>query len=93
MQAKLIAGLIVIILVIIFTIWNQAPVEVSFVFWSIGPWSVSIVVFFSILIGAVVTFCIGLQARLTLNRELKAKSERIAELEHRIKAGIKSQET
>ena len=85
MQAKLIIGLIIAILVIIFTIQNQASVEVKLFFWSPGPLQVSITVFFSILLGAVVTFLIGLRTRLRLKSELNTKSERIANLEHRIK--------
>ena len=86
MQAKLIVGLIIAILVIIFTIQNQVSLDINFFFWTFNL-PLSITIFFSLLLGVLITFCIGLGGRLKLNRELKAKSDKISELKHRVETG------
>jgi len=89
MQAKLIIGLVVAILVIVFTIQNQSPVDVDLFFWRFEQVPMSIVIFSALLLGALSVFLIGLRFKLRLNRLLKSKDERIAKLEHHIKAGNK----
>ena len=93
MQAKLIIGLIIAILVIVFTIQNQAPVTVSLFFWNIQDVPMSIAIFSALLLGALAAFLIGLRMKIRLNRELNAKNERIAKLEHHIRAANTEKES
>ncbi len=81
---KLIAALVLCILLIVFAIQNFGQeCRVKILFWTIGKWPVSIIIFISILLGVLIAVCEILPHVLALRRRLRDAESALA----RSKAG------
>ena len=81
---KLIAALVLCILLIVFAIQNFGQeCRVKILFWTIGKWPVSIIIFISILLGVLIAVCEILPPVLALRRRLRDAESALA----RLKAG------
>lgn len=69
-QTGIILGLIIVLLVVIFTALNMAPTLINFGFASV-QWPLSIVIIGSLLVGAVVIFLLGSGSLWTQSRKIK----------------------
>lgn len=78
---KLIAALVLCILLIVFAIQNFGQeCRVKLLFWTIGKWPVSIIIFISILLGVLIAVCEILPHVLELRRQLRDAEAALAKL-------------
>jgi len=78
---KLVVALVLCILLIVFAIQNFGQeCRVKLLFWTIGRWPVSIIIFISILIGVLIAVCEILPHVLQLRKRARDAEEALARL-------------
>lgn len=69
-QSYVILAIILVIVVAIFAVTNVEVVEVNYLFWS-GRLPLILIILFSVLMGGIITFAVGVRKMFRLQREVK----------------------
>lgn len=80
------------VMLAIFGLQNLAPQRVTFLVFSSGEVPLALVIFTSALVGALLTFLVGLRGRIHSSLELRRKEKRLRQLEAEL-AMTRSQQT
>jgi putative membrane protein len=78
---KLLVGLVVVFLLVVFAIANMQAVAVSFYFYKTPAIPLFVIIFISVLVGVMLAWLLVIGEQLSLRGKVRAKDKRIKELE------------
>ena len=83
---KLLVGLVVVFLLVVFAIANMEAVAVSFYFYKTPAIPLFVVIFISLLLGVMLAWVLVVGEQLRLRNQLRARDRRIKELEKELES-------
>ncbi len=81
---KLLVGLVVVFLLVVFAIVNMEPVAVSFYFYKTPAIPLFVIIFISVLVGVMLAWLLVIGEQLSLRSKVRSKEKRIKELEKEV---------